>query len=191
MGQVLLVSSTDKSLEFISQLLREADASPLQIITAQSGNEARRLLARTDFEIIVINAPLSDEFGHELSISAAEVTTAGIIIIARNEIADDVSARVENYGVFVIPKPLGRQMFFQTLKLVSAARRRMLGLKNENLKLQKKIEEIRLIDRGKCALIQYLSMTEEQAHKYIERQAMDMRVTKKEVAEGILRTYET
>lgn len=191
MEQVLLVSSTDKSIEFISQLLREAGTNPADIVCAQSGNEARRLVSRTDFSLIVINAPLSDEFGHELSISCAEHTTAGIIIIAKNEIADDVSARVENYGVFVLPKPLGRQLFFQTLKLVSAARRRMLGLKNENLKLQKKIEEIRLIDRGKCALIQYLSMTEEQAHKYIERQAMDLRVTKKEVAEGILRTYET
>ncbi len=191
MDHVLLVSSTDKSLEFISQLLKEADAAPPHITTAQSGSEARRILARSDYELIIINAPLSDEFGHELATQASENTSAGIIIIAKSEIADEISSRVENYGVFVLPKPLGRQIFFQTLKLVSAARRRMLGLKNENRKLQLKIEEIRLIDRGKCALIQYLSMTEEQAHKYIERQAMDMRITKREVAEGILRTYET
>lgn len=191
MEQVLLVSSTDKSLEFISQLLHESGVHPSDITAAQSGSEARRLIGRTDPSLIIINAPLSDEFGHELSVACSEQTAAGIIIIVKNEISDDVSARVENYGVFVLPKPLGRQMFFQTVKLVFAARRRMLGLKTENLKLQKKIEDIRLIDRGKCALIQYLSMTEEQAHKYIERQAMDMRITKKEVAEGILRTYET
>ena len=56
----------------------------------------------------------------------------------------------------------------------------------ENVKLQSKIEEIRLVDRAKCALIQYLSMTEEQAHHFIEKQAMDRCVTRRTVAEEIL-----
>lgn len=188
MDSVLLVSSTDKSIEFISQLLKEDSAA--QITTAQSGSEARRMYSGQDYDLIIINAPLSDEFGHELATIAAEKTMSGVIMMVKSELADDVAAKVENFGVFVLPKPLSRQLFFQTLKLVTAAGRRLQMLKRENLKLQKNIEEIRLIDRGKCALIQYLSMTEEQAHKYIERQAMDMRITKKEVAEGILRTYE-
>ena len=33
-------------------------------------------------------------------------------------------------------------------------------------------------------------MSESQAHRYIEKQAMDLRVTKKEIAENILKTYE-
>ena len=52
------------------------------------------------------------------------------------------------------------------------------------------MEEIRLVDRAKCALIQYLSLTEPMAHRYIEKEAMDRRVSRREVAEGILRTYE-
>ena len=47
-----------------------------------------------------------------------------------------------------------------------------------------------MIDRDKCILIQYLNMTESEAHRYIEKQAMDMRTTRKTIAEGILRTYE-
>ena len=50
---------------------------------------------------------------------------------------------------------------------------------------------MRLIDRAKCVLIQYLTMTEPQAHRYIEKQAMDTRTTRREVAQQILRTYET
>ena len=72
-----------------------------------------------------------------------------------------------------------------------AACRRMAGLRQKNVKLQSKIEEMRLVDRAKCALIQYLNMTEAQAHRYVEKQAMDLRKSKTEVAEGILRTYET
>ena len=59
------------------------------------------------------------------------------------------------------------------------------------MKLQKKIEEIRLVDRAKCALIQYLNMTEATAHRYIEKQAMDTRRTKSAIAKDILNTYDS
>jgi response regulator NasT len=65
-----------------------------------------------------------------------------------------------------------------------------MTLENENNKLQKKIEAIRLVDRAKCVLIQYLNMTEPQAHRYIEKQAMDLRQSRVATAENILKTYE-
>ena len=84
-------------------------------------------------------------------------------MIVKSELADDVSAKVEEFGILVVPKPVGRALFYQSLKLISATRRRILNLKQENVKLQKKIEEIRLVDRAKCVLIQHLHFTEAQA----------------------------
>ena len=66
----------------------------------------------------------------------------------------------------------------------------LLELKNENVKLQKKVDEIRLIARAKCMLIEHQNMTEPQAHRLIEKQAMDNRVTRKEIAKAILKQYE-
>ena len=57
-------------------------------------------------------------------------------------------------------------------------------------KLKEKINDIRLIDRAKLTLIQYLKMSEEESHKYIEKQAMDLRITKVDVAKNILKIYE-
>lgn len=54
---------------------------------------------------------------------------------------------MEPYGVFVVPKPLSRAFFYQALRLIEASRRRLLGLRTENVKLQDRIEEIRLVDR--------------------------------------------
>ena len=65
-----------------------------------------------------------------------------------------------------------------------------MGLKKENSKLRGKIEEIRLVDRAKCLLIQYLDMTEPEAHRAIEKEAMDRRVTRKEIAKEIVSRYE-
>ncbi len=172
----------------IAELL---DHSVFQTVTSvKSGAEARRALSQNDFSLVIISAPLSDEFGNELSLFVSEQSGAGVILLVKSEIADEVSAKVENFGVFVVPRPLSRAFFYQALKLSIAAHNRVVGLRFENEKLQTKIEEIRLVDRAKCVLIEVLKLSEKEAHRYIEKQAMDMRTTRKEIAEAILKTYE-
>lgn len=188
MGRVLLASGSDKGIELLSQHLKMSGYN--QITNTNSGSDARRCIDRYEYELIIINTPLSDEFGHEFSIKAAESSNSGIILICKSDIADDLEDKLNCYGVCVIPKPLNKAVFHQSVKLVSATRSRILGLQSENFKLQNKIEEIRLVNRAKCALIQYLKFTEPQAHRYIEKQAMDTRQTRKEVALSILSTYE-
>ncbi|MCX7614205.1 MAG: ANTAR domain-containing protein [Clostridiales bacterium] len=187
MYSALIAASKGKAV--FEELLNSDEFT--HIVTVSNGEEARKHLLESSFDLVIINAPLSDEYGHKLALEITESTSSGVLLIAKEDIEQAVCKRVEDYGVFVVPKPLNRQIFFRAVKLVIAFRRRALGLSKENDKLQKKIEEIRLVDRAKCTLIQYLNMTEEQAHHYIERQAMDMRITKREVAEGILKTYET
>ena len=108
---------------------------------------------------------------------------------AENEAAAD--SKVAAFGAFVISKPLNRQLFSKAVRYMQAAQNRMNGIRRENVKLQKKIEEIRLINRAKYILMEYLSMTEQQAHRYLEKQAMDLRITKLEVAKNLLSTYDS
>lgn len=189
MDRVLLVCSTEKVGNSLSEFLKTAGY--FHVTTVSSGSEARRQITEGDFCLVVINAPLADEFGHELSLMVVESTPAGVILLVKAELADDISAQVENEGVLVVGKPIVRAVFYQALRFVSASHQRILGLKKENDKLQHKIEEIRLVDRAKCVLIEVLKLTEPQAHRYIEKQAMDRRCTRGEVAQEILKTYET
>lgn len=184
MDKVLIVSSTQKSIELLTILLKSNSYQDIQAVT--SGGEARRLANQSDFSIIIVNTPLSDDFGIDLSISLTEISCASVVMIVKNEIVDDVSAKVENFGVIVMGKPINKALFYQTLKLAVASRRRMVGLQQKNEQLQNKIEEIKFIDKAKCFLIEQKGMTESQAHRYIEKTAMDNRITRKEVAENIL-----
>ena len=187
MEAVLVVGGQGQS-KFILELLPPNEYAP--VITADGGNEARRMLNETDFGLIIINAPLPDEFGQELAGVAARQSMAGVLMFVKNERVDDISRRVASDGVLVVPKPCSRQFFFQALRLAGAARQRLLSLHRENARLQTAIEEIRIVDRAKCALIQCLMMTEPQAHRHIEKQAMDLRLSKLDVAKTILKTYE-
>lgn len=73
MGRALIVSAGASSNEYISARLAELGYTRPTIIP--SGAEARRRMLESDFELIVVNAPLPDEFGHELCSSAVEKQT--------------------------------------------------------------------------------------------------------------------
>ena len=59
----------------------------------------------------------------------------------------------------------------------------------KTLSVEEKMEEIRIVNRAKWLLISELKMDEPQAHRYIEKQAMDRCISRKEIAEEIIRTY--
>ena len=188
LDKTLIISGSEQALSLLSDLMKSYNGS--QIVSASSGNEARRLINRTDFDMVIISTPLPDEFGNELAATIAEKTSAGVMLICKSDIAEEISEKVEVYGVCVLAKPLNKTLFFHSVKLLQATRARMLSVMQEYSKLQTKIEESRLINRAKCILIQYLKLTEPQAHRYIEKQAMDQRISKLEVAKNILKTYE-
>ena len=55
--------------------------------------------------------------------------------------------------------------------------------------LFRSMEEIRLVNHAKWLLISEVKMAEPDAHHYIEKQAMDRCISKREIAEEIIRTY--
>ena len=89
----------------------------------------------------------------------------------------------------MLSKPMSTQLFTQSLRLLCGIRERLRGLEKKNATIEEKMEEIRLVNRAKWLLIGELNMTEQEAHRYIEKQAMDRCVTKRAVAEQILSTY--
>ena len=65
MESALIISSKDKILDFLLETLNSASVK--QIVTLQSCQEARRLLLERDFDLVIVNAPLHDETGEDLS----------------------------------------------------------------------------------------------------------------------------
>lgn len=184
---VLIVSGTQKGAAYITELLSPREFAPMT--TALSGGDARRLLLRRSYDLVVINTPLSDEFGHELAEYITEKFVSGVMVIARAELFDQVNDKMEPLGILTVQKPLSRPLFYQALHLLIATQNRWQRFDRENQKLRTKMEEVRIVARAKCILVEYLRMSEQQAHRYIEKQAMDMRTSKKDVAENILKTY--
>ncbi|MCL2072030.1 MAG: ANTAR domain-containing protein [Oscillospiraceae bacterium] len=189
MENALIVSRLEKGTDFFKESLNVAGVS--QITALVSCGEARRLLVEREFDLVIVNAPLQDESGEKFARFVAAKNTSQVILVVKSEFFDAVSAACEGDGVLTISKPLNKSVFWSALSLAKSALIRIKRMQSENLRLVQKIEDIRIVDRAKCMLISYTNMDESEAHRYIGKQAMDMRCSKREVAEGILKTYES
>lgn len=188
MDSVLIISGSKKGVDFFKDVLSQNFNG--EITTVATGGEARRLIANRDFDLCIINAPLSDESGEKLACDIVSDQISQAILVVKSDIVDEVSAKVEEYGVITLAKPMNRLIFWNSFRVANATYNRVSKLKMENNNLIQKIEDIRMIDRAKCLLIEYLKMSESEAHRHIEKQAMDMRMTKRQISEGIIKRYE-
>ncbi|MDD6794240.1 MAG: ANTAR domain-containing protein [Clostridiaceae bacterium] len=184
MDKILLVCSSEKGKKVYTDNLKEMGY--VHIDTESNGGAARRRLLSESYNVIIIDTPLKDEFGTEFAIKMAETSTSGIIMVVKSENAEIVYSKVEEYGIFIIPKPFTRSIFRQGIRFVFTSLKRFNAMKTKQNKLMQKVEDIKRIDRAKCLLIQHEKMTEEQAHKYLEKQAMDARLSRREVADKII-----
>lgn len=183
MANALIVSTTQYAVQLTELLSSVGYGSSTQ---AHSGTEAKRLMSEELFDLIIINTPLVDEYGYELAVQSAENTLAGVLLLAKADVSEAVEERVDGYGIVVLSKPVSGEDLYRTLKVLYANRRRLDKLLTSNKRLEDKIEELKLVDRAKCLLIMHEGMSEHDAHKYIEKKAMDLRISRREVAQKII-----
>ncbi len=184
---VLVVSASDKFNESLRRLLPENRYSP--VIAAADVSGARRRLLEERYDLVIINTPLPDDFGTRLALDVCASSGTGVLLLVGAEHYPDVNARVSPYGVLVLSKPTSAQLLSQSLLLLCGTRERLRRMEQKTASIEEKMEEIRMVNRAKWLLIEQLKMTEQDAHRYIEKQAMDRCVTKRVIAEQILSTY--
>lgn len=188
MRSALIVSKSEKASVFFATMLKRDGYETL--LRTDTASAAGRLLSERDMDVCIVDVPLKDAPGQDLAISAAENPACQVILSIKAEFADEVTEQLAPYGILTIAKPVNQNTFWAMLKMTDVMAVRYQKMNQEKEKLQTKLEDLRLINRAKLTLMTYLNMTEPQAHRYIEKQAMDQRLTKRKVAQNILKTYE-
>ena len=186
-SRVRVAGANDKLGESIAALLPKNEYEPP--VFAASVGEIRRLALESTMDLVVLNTPLKDEFGTRLALDLADYNIA-VLLMVQGDVFDQVCYKVEDYGVLTLAKPVSRQSFYTAVKLLTAMRAKMLRMEKKNQALQEKMQDIRTINRAKWLLITNLQMTEDVAHYHIEKKAMNSRLSRREAAEEIIRTYD-
>lgn len=182
---VLSVAAAEKFHTSLRELLPNGRYDPVHAV--YDASEARRRMLETAYDVILISAPLPDEFGARLAQHAAEHTGAGVLMMVKSEYYSDVSDQLTPCGVLTLQKPTSPQMMLQCMELLCATRERLRRMEQKSASIEDKMAEIRLVNRAKWALIEKRGLTEQEAHRFIEKAAMDRCVPKRVIAEEILR----
>lgn len=185
--RVLIAGANDRTFDSLRELLPPDSYEPP--LRAGSAGEAKRMLLETDVDLVILNAPLRDEFGIQLALNLAQDNLC-VLMLVPAESFDAVCYKVEDEGILTLSKPVSRSGLLGAIKLLTAMRGKLRKLDRQNQALQEKMQDIRTVNRAKWLLIEIKRMTENEAHYYIEKQAMDMRLSRREVAENIIRTYD-
>ena len=183
-----MVSTTEKAFEFYKSILPKEQFYP--ILSAHSAGEAGRMLLELEVDIVVINAPLKDEFGTEFAMDLAEKENVSVLLMVRQEQFEQVSYRVEEYGVLTLARPCNSQQTLQAMKLLLATRKRFRVLAQKTATLEEKMAEVRLVTRAKSMLMERMNMSEQEAHRYLEKAAMDNSMKKSVLAQNIIDNFE-
>lgn len=186
--RALLVSSSEAQAQRISALLTRA-----RIVPFDHAGSARQALEQFDaggIDGVLIAEPIAGSSGRELALQLKKRHCMAVLLLAAPEHTDTDAALLEQSGVLVLPNDAPESLIVQTIRLLTAVRIQLEQMQHKTEKLEAKVADIRIINRAKLLLVQHLQMTETEAHKYIEKQAMDTSMCRRTIAENIIRTYE-
>lgn len=184
---VLIVSASESFNLTLSALLPDLRYDPVRFVSSVS--DAKRIFLERHYDFVIINSPLPDDVGTRFAVDICSEKGGICLILVKSVLYDSIYNRVYEHGVYVLPKPMSKQLFSQALDFMTSTLCRIRKLEKKTVSIEEKMEEIRMVNRAKWLLIERLKMTESDAHRYIEKQAMDRCVPRREIAENIIKTY--
>lgn len=182
MYRTILVS--DANHERLNRLLEKVGMVLSPLSQAECAEALRRDGA--DFVVVVQDA---DGRGVEFALKCAESSDATVVFVARFALPEVLCNKLARGGVCVLlsSDESAAAAFFGQLVSLRAAYN-VLRRENEGLRL--KVREAQAVGRAKCLLVERRNMTEQSAHRFIEKTAMDNRLTRYAVARDIITGYE-
>lgn len=170
-------------------LLTEASASLVRtqgvlpfahIRKVRDCREAAAALAHESVDFVLLSA---QERGAP---EAARAAAASAAVLLLGELPDEERKECLSHGILVFPET----EIALALTSLCAMRERLRALETQANTLRRKLDDTRIVNRAKMLLMSQLKMSEQEAHRYIEKAAMDTGAKRRSVAESIIRTYE-
>ena len=181
---VRIVVAEDEALIRMDLVEMLGEAGYLVVAQASDGAEAITLVAehKPDLAILDVKMPILD------GISAAEeiIATCPVLMLtafSQRELVD----RARDAGVMAyVLKPFTINDLVPAIEIAISRHLQMKSLAAEVADLHDRLETRKIIDRAKGILMAALNLTEPQAFSWIQKAAMDRRLTMKEVAQAVI-----
>lgn len=157
-------------------------------VVGQAGDGARAVeLAeqlRPDLVILDVKMPVLDGIAAAERIAGQRI--APVVILTAFSQRDLVDRAREAGAMAYLVKPFTQGDLVPAIEMAVSRFAELSQLETEVADLQDRLETRKAVDRAKSILQQQLQLTEPEAFRWIQKTAMDLRLSMRQVAEGVV-----
>ncbi|MBN2221482.1 MAG: ANTAR domain-containing protein [Vallitaleaceae bacterium] len=187
--RVILGSSNTKILKQLASFLTENG-----ILVLDATNDGYDLLRKVHTlypDLVIVDDHLKGMLGHEISETLIDERVCPIIALIRpSDTGNYVNLNQEPIFASIV-KPCGKEILIHTMQLLVKSSKSIIALQNEVVQIKEKKDVQNTVDYAKRLLMENMNLTEEEAHRRIQKQSMDRGVAKIKIAETIIKMYGT
>ncbi|PKM95519.1 MAG: hypothetical protein CVU84_05480 [Firmicutes bacterium HGW-Firmicutes-1] len=186
--RVIIGSSNEKISRQLGQFLIENGFNVIG--ETKDGYELLRRVNTVYPDLVVVDYSMRGISGYEISeVLISEKTCPVIALISSNELHYFVNLSQEPTFAPLI-KPSNKQLLLNTISLLIKTSKSIYKLENEVASLKSGRDKGELVNKAKKLLIENMQLTEEEAHRRIQKQSMDKGISMIKIAEAIILMYD-
>lgn len=161
MDRVILAFEGEKTTQRVRDILENSGTA--ECLICRSAAEVKRLVNKRHIPVVVCGYKLGDETAEALSEDLP--LSCSVLVLAVQNMLD----MIENENVFKLTAPVTRGDLLSSVRMLAQMGRRM-----ERFTHPKHSEEEKaVIGKAKALLMGRNGMTEEQAHRFLQKKSMD------------------
>lgn len=183
---VLVVSASENFIKMLKQNLSSAKYNLVKYTSSISS--AKRANVEKLYDIVIIDTPLPDGTGDSFAVDISSNQASIVMMLVHYDLYTQVHENYAKHGIFIKRKPTDHESLQTALEWLESARERIRPFEKKTLSIEDRMQEIRKVNQAKLFLITEKGMSEDEAHKYISKQAMDRCVSKRVIADEILKS---
>lgn len=153
---------------------------------ASDGEEAVRLANELEPDLIVMDVKMPKMDGITAADKIAEDRICAVVMLTAFSQRDLIKRAKEAGAMAYVVKPFDASDVIPAIEIAMARFAEIRGVEDEVMDLEERLESRKIVDQAKGILQTSLDLTGPEAFRWIQKTAMDLRKSMREVAQGVI-----
>ncbi|AYZ25001.1 ANTAR domain-containing response regulator [Cutibacterium acnes] len=153
---------------------------------ASDSEEAVRLANELEPDLIVMDVKMPKMDGITAADKIAEDRICAVVMLTAFSQRDLIKRAKEAGAMAYVVKPFDASDVIPAIEIAMARFAEIRGVEDEVMDLEERLESRKIVDQAKGILQTSLDLTEPEAFRWIQKTAMDLRKSMREVAQGVI-----
>ncbi|BCQ02353.1 transcriptional regulator [Cutibacterium avidum] len=153
---------------------------------ASDGEEAVRLANELEPDLVVMDVKMPKMDGITAADKIAEDRICAVVMLTAFSQRDLIKRAKEAGAMAYVVKPFDASDVIPAIEIAMARFAEIRGVEDEVMDLEERLESRKIVDQAKGILQTSLDLTEPEAFRWIQKTAMDLRKSMREVAQGVI-----